>query len=380
MKLMISVKHICLMAYAVSVLGCSAVNVETGNVHNATAPTTEHIAQNQRLLFVSNQDGDREIYTTRADGSELVQLTRNERDDYDARWSPDGNTILFTSLRDGGNSEIYLMQADGSQQRNLTHSPGFDGQARWSPDGNTIVFSSDRADGTVHLFTMRPDGSAVRQLTSDKDASYNAAEWSPDGKWIAYRKLTANNKADTWLVDARTLDHWQLTNNPKHNDGEVSWSPDSSQVVYHSRRNREFNIYVYDLTRKQERQLTHLHASDSQPQWSHHSDSILFLSTRGPHGRTQLHIMKEDGSQQRSYSDAQYQVDDATWLADDSGILMVSWQGGRYSNVVVLDLAEKTLSVIAPANGYQSQPFPKPVVLPESSKQLASVSTRQALH
>ena len=39
------------------------------------------------------------------------------------------------------------MNADGSNQVNLSKSAGYDGQAIWSPDGESIVFNSDRNGG-----------------------------------------------------------------------------------------------------------------------------------------------------------------------------------------------------------------------------------------
>ena len=54
-------------------------------------------------------------------------------------WSPDGRKIAFVSDRDG-NSEIYVMNADGSGQRRLTRNPAYDADPAWSPDGRTIAF------------------------------------------------------------------------------------------------------------------------------------------------------------------------------------------------------------------------------------------------
>jgi dipeptidyl aminopeptidase/acylaminoacyl peptidase len=83
------------------------------------------------IAFVSNRDGNNEIYVMNGDGSGLTNLTDNPADDggedYGPVWSPDGKRILFSSSRDG-NLEIYMMNADGSDQTNLTNSPADDGE------------------------------------------------------------------------------------------------------------------------------------------------------------------------------------------------------------------------------------------------------------
>src|SRR6185436_11226570 len=58
-------------------------------------------------------------------------------------WSPDGRKLAFVSERDG-NAEIYVMNADGSAQENLTRQPANDSHPAWSPDGRKIAFVSRR--------------------------------------------------------------------------------------------------------------------------------------------------------------------------------------------------------------------------------------------
>src|SRR5688572_9565780 len=63
-----------------------------------------------------------------------------------------GGKIAFVSDRDG-NAEIYVMNADGSDQKRLTHDPASDSTPCFSPDGRKIVFASDR-DGTSNIYVM----------------------------------------------------------------------------------------------------------------------------------------------------------------------------------------------------------------------------------
>ena len=85
-----------------------------------------------RIAFVSNRDGNFEIYVMDADGSNQTRLTNDPGWDTMPAWSPDGSRLAFGSDRDG-NAEIYVMDADGSNQRNLTNNPAWDGDPAWSP-------------------------------------------------------------------------------------------------------------------------------------------------------------------------------------------------------------------------------------------------------
>jgi dipeptidyl aminopeptidase/acylaminoacyl peptidase len=64
------------------------------------------------------------------DGSDQINLTDNFHDDSFPVWSPDGKRIAFVSDRDG-NSDIYVMDATGNNQVNLTDNPAEDVQPLW---------------------------------------------------------------------------------------------------------------------------------------------------------------------------------------------------------------------------------------------------------
>jgi TolB protein len=362
--------------FAVILLSTSSCTNKLYSSHSAKDNLTHRFNNDDRkLLFVSNQDGDREIFLTNLKGENLKQLTHNNRDDYDASWSPDGQFILFTSNRDNGNSEVYIMAVNGSQQKNLSKSPGFDGQAHWSPDGKSIAFTSDR-DGAIAIYIMDKDGGDLKKLSIDKSISsiYTQPVWSPNGKYIAYREQNEWAKGDLWLVNLDNNQHTQLTNHEKFDDDLPQWSPDSSKLIYQSRRNKEYNIYLYNVNNNKEFKLTNLPSADSRPRWSKQGEDIVFLSTRGPSGRTQVFIMKEDGSQQQGITDNRFQVNDAEWLDDGTGIIYVSWQRGGVSNVFLADLKSGKQDVISPANGYQSQPLLEPAVFSKQSKQSKQLS------
>lgn len=125
----------------------------------------------EAVAFVSDRDGNDEIYAV-DQRQDVVRLTRNADADRAPAWSPDRRSIAFQSFRDG-NWEIYVMDAAGGNERRLTQSDSADTNPSWSPDGDTIVFTTS-AGGTPHLAQMSPSGGAARPLTAQLA---DQAEW-----------------------------------------------------------------------------------------------------------------------------------------------------------------------------------------------------------
>jgi TolB protein len=84
-----------------------------------------------RINFLSNRDGNWEIYTMTIDGSNLRNVTNHPADDgvFGLSWLS-SQTLAFTTNRDG-NWEIYRMDVDGTNLVNLTNNPARDVNPRW---------------------------------------------------------------------------------------------------------------------------------------------------------------------------------------------------------------------------------------------------------
>jgi len=101
------------------------------------------------------------VILTRADGSHPRQVAAGSNE-LAAEASPDGRQVAFMSQRDG-NWEIYVVSLSGGPVQRLTDHPGNDGLPAWSPDGQFLAFVSDRGGGWA-VWVMRPDGSEQRRL------------------------------------------------------------------------------------------------------------------------------------------------------------------------------------------------------------------------
>jgi TolB protein len=85
-----------------------------------------------RIVFSGGEEGDRNIYSINADGTNLHRLTDNQRNNEDPCWSADGRYIAFSSNREGA-YHVYIMNANGQNQRRITFSKGEQTSPSWSP-------------------------------------------------------------------------------------------------------------------------------------------------------------------------------------------------------------------------------------------------------
>lgn len=356
-----------LITILVTVLSVSGCSLQTSQAYlpSSTSPSSASAVttavSKQSLLFVSNQDGDSEIYAVNRDGSDLHQLTQNNREDYQASWSPDGQRVAFLSFRDG-NGEIYMMKADGSEQQRLTNHPGLDSDPQWSPDGQHIAFTSNRKDDRTQLYVINIDGSGdLRQLTAGA-GGVSAPRWSPDGSEIALRAPNGENpgNSDIALVSFDGSGYRHLTSHAKYNDLMFEWSPDGTQLAFVSRRNKALNIYTLHVATELERQLTDTPWIDAHPRWSPDGSRLLFLSTRDNQARNQVFVMKADGSEQSNLTQTDSEEMHPAWSADGSHIAFSSFRGGRYANIFVMKADGSSSIAMAPVAGFQSLPLFRP--------------------
>jgi TolB protein len=187
--------------------------------------------ENGKIAFVSDRDGNQEIYVMNSDGSHQTRLTNNPANDYHPNFSPDGTKIAFTSEREGSEA-IYVMDADGSNQIKLTANvtpPAFSSQPCYSPDGKKITFASLR-EGRGGIFVMNADGSNQQRLTSnpllDQEPSF-----SPDGKRIAFGSWR-DGKQELELYVMGVDGNGLIRLDPDHAGSSPKYTRDGKRVAF----------------------------------------------------------------------------------------------------------------------------------------------------
>jgi Tol biopolymer transport system component len=165
-----------------------------------------------------------------ADGSGEVNLSSSEADDREPVWSPDGRRVAFVSDRDG-NQEIYLVDVDGSGLRNLTNSPANEDHPRFFPDGRVAFTSFD--EGAI--FVVNADGSGRERLPTVTGGPPLSFAISPAGDRFAAQAPAFNGMVIADL-DGTVLAFTDLLP-PLGGDqtgGTPMFSPDGRSIIYSS--------------------------------------------------------------------------------------------------------------------------------------------------
>ena len=146
--------------------------------------------------------------------------------------SPDGKQIVFDMLGD-----IYLLPVSGGKAQLIRSGHAFEIQPRFSPDGQTISFTSD-AGGGDNIWTMKTDGSDAKQVTKEGFRLLNNATWTPDGDFMVARKHFTSERSlgagELWMYHRTGGGGVQLTQrkNDQQDTGEPVVSPDGRYVYY----------------------------------------------------------------------------------------------------------------------------------------------------
>ncbi|MEE4331466.1 MAG: S9 family peptidase, partial [Wenzhouxiangella sp.] len=138
------------------------------------------------------------VFVIPAEGGSARQLTSGEFDQHGPlAWTPDGETLLFTSNRDAdwqyqrNHRDLYAVAVQTGEQTQLTDRPGMIGSPTVSPDGDTIAVVYEDHQGRQYsespLALMAPDGSDFRLLGEALDRSMSDPAWSADGERLYFR-------------------------------------------------------------------------------------------------------------------------------------------------------------------------------------------------
>ena len=271
--------------------------------------------------------------------------------------SPDGTRIVYQrNFADIGTdrrySNLWIINFDGSGDRPLTTGKFADADARWSPDGTELAFTSDR-DGTPQIWRMWLGSDQMAQVTRipSPPASLN---WSPDGKWISYvahvsqappkvADLPTPPEGAKWADPPKVIDKLvyrfngagylkpgytqvfviskeggtprQISHGNYQHGGiafqasQPEWTPDGKYLIMSANRHdnyelepRNSEIYEFNVGDGAVKPLTTRNGPDAQPAISPDGNWIAYTGYNEKlqgYQVSKLYVMRRDGSESR---------------------------------------------------------------------------------
>ncbi|WP_092123025.1 S41 family peptidase [Desulfonatronum thiosulfatophilum] len=209
-------------------------------------------------------------------GGEAKRLTSHNLDDLHSSWSPDGESIVFTSMRDGY-MNLWRIQRDGTRSTQLTYSDRFINNPDWTRDreGREVITFSSLLEADVYRdqrpYRVSPQGGEHERL---HDAFGSDPRFSPDGKRVAFtrgghyhdwnrRHYRGPDAMNVWVHDLIN-DRFEALTEWEGDDGNARWIDDNTLVFMSDRQLDTVNLYsirLDDDTREPQR-LTNFEGRD----------------------------------------------------------------------------------------------------------------------
>lgn len=211
-------------------------------------------ASGKERRYAWDYDPEMDIFAYSEKTGAMTRLTTAKGYDAEGGYSPDGQWIVFSSMRDAYNrtlteveqkqlaldasyfAEVYIMKADGSGQQRLTDWPGYDGGTFFTRDGRIVWRHFDENGLIANVWTMKADGTDKKQITD-----FGAMSWAPyehpSGEYFVFasNKLGFEN-FEVFMVDKDGVKEPVRITYSDGFDGLPVPSPDGTQMAFTSSR------------------------------------------------------------------------------------------------------------------------------------------------
>ena len=248
-----------------------------------------------RIAFTCTRGDYNQLCMINRDGSGLTQLTDMEASNYYPAFPPDGNSLLFSSNRNGP-FDLYRLVFSEKQLVQVTENIGNVVSPDYSPDGRRIVFANRVGDGPTAIWMVNADGLNPK-LVYTGTGDIVAVAWSPDGERIAYAmSLGIPQEYEIFTMDTDGRNHVRISQGLQGIGGSVDWSPDGNFLLIHAGAFGAKDIFKLDAKNGNAIQLTD-GGNNAGASFSPDGLYIVFNSLRND-DQADLYIMRVDGTNQ----------------------------------------------------------------------------------
>ena len=186
------------------------------------------------VAFISDRTGEFQIWIMDENGDNEKQITSMPGGVCQPDWSPDGKKLAFISpCKDKSSfhyndSLIYIMDYENDQIEKLPVSIEGDFDPAWSPDGDRLLFTSLRS-GTSHIYLYNFSDKSFEELSDTRYADMQPS-WNPSGKQIAFvREIYFYH---IWIMSDKGQTQFQFSPNGAINDLWPTWASNGDLILY----------------------------------------------------------------------------------------------------------------------------------------------------
>ncbi|BDD09343.1 tricorn protease [Fulvitalea axinellae] len=277
------------------------------------------------LLFVSDRDGEKQIYQVtaakdqegllhRALAFEYLKITPDGGNFDNPNLSPDRKKIIYSETKPDGSKATHIANIEAgkklSGEKVLLEGWNAPEYVNWSPDGNWITYASEDLDFNNEVYVMPIDKSQEPVNVSMHPRSDYSPRWSPDGKKIAFISNRNNGDNDVWMVWL-TKEDWDKTKQDIEYELEhkkdapkkpVAPAKDSKKKKKKKdkKEEKEEKLTKVDTDGLYKRlvQLTNAPGDETSPVFGSKSQTIYFLARNN--GKTTFNSVKWDKSENKN--------------------------------------------------------------------------------
>jgi Tol biopolymer transport system component len=243
--------------------GKHIIYASTHQGSEACPPVPDRTTYGNRYIWPLYDSYD--IFMADLNGKIVKQLTKSPGYDAEGTISPDGKSMVFTSMRDG-DLELYVMDLKSGKTKRVTNMLGYDGGAWYSPNGKKLIWR------------------ASRPKTEEEIKEY---------KELLKENLVAPTRMEVWIAEADGSNPRQVSN-----FGNANWAPaympDSKRIIFASnheyKRSFPFNLYTMNEDGSGLSKVSRDKGFDAFPMFSPNGKQIVFCSNRNNGGTRDTNI------------------------------------------------------------------------------------------
>lgn len=285
------------------------------------------------LLYVApDKKGRSQLFVLSLSGGRPLPLTGEPFGVWDYGLSPDGKSVVYTSLQKDGGTGIWRVGADGLGRKRLLQCTGSVCRGGvWAPDGRRVVYEK-RAKATPgaplslsSLWWLETSTGETGPLFRDSELPGNSPRWSHDGQWLSYFSPGGGKVQVYHFEDGRSLSVPCRMRKP------VFWRPGRNAflMIDLKRLDEEFfqHLFLFDV---ESGTLTELSGEkkvrDTSAAWSPDGRWIAVVRRDVSAGDTpagnSLWVMRPDGAGARQVTKDPDAVNETPVLSPDGRYLL----------------------------------------------------------